>query len=61
MLRQSLVVPLIAVALIAVTLAFGYRYADLTHHRKPPPTPTPNLAWPYLSYRVARVAWAASL
>lgn len=46
MLRQSLLVPVIAVALVAVTLALGYRYADLTHHRKPPPTPTPRLSWP---------------
>lgn len=38
--------PLAALLCTALILGFGYRYADQTHHRKPPPTATPDMRWP---------------
>ena len=43
---RSLYPPLAAALLIAVTLGVGYRYADVSHHRPPPPTRPPGRAFP---------------
>lgn len=44
--RQSLAMPLVLAVCIAVTLVVGYRFADQTHHRPPPPTPVAAQRWP---------------
>jgi hypothetical protein len=49
--RLSTIVPLVAAALMFVALTIGYRYADVTRHRRPPlAPPSPPLraatTWP---------------
>lgn len=44
--RSWIALPLAALVCTALVLGVGYHYADQTHHRKPPATPTPDTRWP---------------
>ena len=35
-----------AAVVTVLALTVGYRYADLTHHRRPPPAPAVDQTWP---------------
>ena len=38
--------PAVSAVVVTVALLIGYRYADLTYHRRPPPPPPPGRTWP---------------
>ena len=45
--RRSLFsLPAGAAVMTVLALTVGYRYADLTHHRRPPPAPAVDQMWP---------------
>jgi len=44
--RPSTIVPLAAAVLTCIALAVGYRFADQTRHRRPPPPLPAAVSWP---------------